>query len=249
MRITENLALIAGLQYGLAGPFDCNVYAIGAPGGLVLIDSGGGVDSALLLERLRWSFPGERAAAILLTHAHPDHAAGAGLLRAALNVPVMAPAASAAMIERADEEAMGLRGGKESGIYPSDFQLAPCPIDRRVSDGERFTPAGLEFEACLVRGHSVDSTVYLATIGGLRHAFVGDVVFYGGVLGLTTAVGSDLAHYRHDLPKLAGLGIDVFCPGHGMFALRDGQKHIDFGIEAIRGNFLPRMIGQWDRIL
>lgn len=249
MRVNDHLAIAAGLQYGLAGPFDCNVYALRAPQGLILIDSGGGVRADLLLDRLHWSFPGESVHTILLTHAHPDHAAGAGLLRARFRAAVAAPALSAGMIELADEEAMGLRAGKEAGIYPPDFQLHPCPIDRRIHDGDSFEIAGLAIEARLVRGHSLDSTVYLATLGGLRYAFAGDVVFYGGVLGLTNAAGADLAHYREDLPKLAALNIDVFCPGHGMFALQAGQKHIDLALEALRGNFLPRMIGQWDRIL
>lgn len=249
MRVTDHLAVVAGLQYGLAGPFDCNVYALRAPEGVVLIDSGGGVDNQRLLARLEWSFPGVRLAAILLTHAHPDHAAGAGFIRAQTGARVFAPAATASSIEQGDEEGMGLKGGKEAGIYPADFQLVPCPIDTRVNDGDVLDVAGIRVEARLIRGHSPDSTAYLLTMADQRHLFSGDILFYGGVLGLINAAGSDLGAYRQDLPNLEHRNIDVFCPGHGMFAIRGGQKHVDLALEGLRENFVPRMIGQWDRIL
>ena len=54
--------------------------------------------------------------------------------------------------------------------------------------------------------------------------------------------------YRADLSKLRGLGVEGLFPGHGLFTLRDGQRHIDLAIEECQKGFLPRQIGQADII-
>jgi hypothetical protein len=54
--------------------------------------------------------------------------------------------------------------------------------------------------------------------------------------------------YRSDLPRLAGLKVDMLLPGHGLFTLKRGQEHLDLAIEKSRQGFLPRLIGQGDAI-
>lgn len=240
--------MAAGLQYGLAGAFDCNVYAVLGPGGVVLIDAGGGVDSERLAERVRWSFPNQPVSGLILTHGHPDHAAGAASIQRTFGCPVYAPALCARAISNGDELALGLTAGKSAGVYPEEFTLQPCPVDRTINDGDTFTLGGLSFLAIRVRGHSPDSTAYLVSVEERRCLFAGDIVFYGGVLGLINAEGSDLAGYRSDFPRLRALDVDSLFPGHGLFTLRGGQRHINAALERIAGNFLPRMVGQWDLI-
>src|SRR5207253_1977789 len=82
--------------------------------------------------------------------------------------------------------------------------------------------AGVEFTAIHVRGHSRDAHCYLARAGGRTWLFSGDVVFYGGVLGLINADGSGMEGYRADIDKLAGLGVEGLFPGHGLFTLCGG---------------------------
>jgi glyoxylase-like metal-dependent hydrolase (beta-lactamase superfamily II) len=246
--ITPRIAMAASLQYGLAGAFDCNVYAIRGPDGVIIIDAGGGVETELLAERVRWCFPDQQVAGLILTHAHPDHAAGAAALREIFACPVFAPAVSAAAVANGDEAAMGLTAGKSAGVYPQDLRLKSCPIDRTIENGDSFPLGGVIFKAIHVRGHSPDSMAYLATIDERKCLFSGDIVFYGGVLGLINAEGSDLAGYRMDLSRLSGLATDALFPGHGLFTLRAGQRHIDAAIERVAGNFVPRTIGQGDSI-
>jgi glyoxylase-like metal-dependent hydrolase (beta-lactamase superfamily II) len=90
-----------------------------------------------------------------------------------------------------------------------------------------------------VQGHTRDSTCFLWEEGGRRALFTGDVVFYSGAIGLINADGSSLEDYRRDLPKLAALGVDMFFPGHSVFVLRNGQKHIDRALKKLQDFVLP----------
>lgn len=244
MRIKNYLAVVASLQFGLAGPSDCHVYALRGPEGVVLIDAGAGTHSHELLHNLRSDLPGCTLTALLLTHAHMDHCGGAASVREATGCAVIAAVPSKAILETGDEEASGLRVAREQGVYPADSRLTPCPVDLTVRDAETFSAAGVEFTAFHVRGHSPDSFCYLTRFSGSPWLFCGDVVFYGGVLGVINAAGSGMSGYRIDLPKLGGLGVEGLFPGHGLFTLRGGQCHLDRAIAEVRKGFLGPQIGQ-----
>ena len=79
---------------------------------------------------------------------------------------------------------------------------------------------------------------------GALACFSADCVFYGGVLGVINAEDSGMQGYSKDLPKLGGLGVDLLLPGHGLFTLKHGQKHIDSAMEGMRRGFLSPQIGQ-----
>jgi glyoxylase-like metal-dependent hydrolase (beta-lactamase superfamily II) len=248
MRVTPRLALVASLQFGLSCPFDCHVWALAAPGGLILIDAGSGLANDALLANLEQDLGTRDVAAILLTHAHPDHAVGAASLRLLTGCEVWTPEPARRWIEEADEQGSGLARARQGGFYPEDLRMRPCPVHRAFVHGERFTVAGQEFRAIHVRGHSEDSFCLLAELDGVRALFSGDAVFYGGLLGLINAPGSTLEGYRADLPRLEKLGVDALLPGHGLFTLRGGQRHIDCALDGLSRNFVPRMIGQGDLI-
>lgn len=244
MLIEDDLALVASMQFGLGGACDCHVYAIRAPDGIVLIDSGSGMDTASLLANLGDHFPDVPVAAVLLTHCHMDHSGGLADLKSLTDCVVLTPDFSRTIIETADEEANGLRVAREFGVYPEELRMKRCRVDDIFTDGETFSIAGLEVTPIHVPGHSVDAFCLL--VGNCL--FSGDVVFYGGVLGLINAEGSDLGGYRSSLHKLGGLGVEALLPSHGLFTLRDGQKHIDTALEQLRKGVVPRMIGQGDLI-
>ncbi|HWQ54998.1 MAG TPA: MBL fold metallo-hydrolase [Bryobacteraceae bacterium] len=244
MRIHDSLAIAASFQFGLAGPLDCHVYVLRAPDGVVLIDAGAGTHTERLLANVRQDFGDVAVRALVLTHCHADHAGGAAEIRRLTGCAVYAPKATRPIVENADEEAMGLRAAREAGVYPAEFRVLPCPVDGVLKDGEKLSIAGLPFTPIHVRGHSRDAFCLLAE----RQLFSGDVLFYGGILGLINAEGSEMAGYRADLHKLAGLAVEGLFPGHGMFTLRGGQRHIDCAIAQAAKGFIPRQVGQWDLI-
>ncbi|GBC76877.1 Metallo-beta-lactamase L1 type 3 [bacterium HR08] len=249
MRITESIYLVGSLQFGLSGPWDCHVYLLKGPEGLVLIDAGGGTHDEQILRNVeREGFDPRDVCALLLTHNHFDHSCGAARLRALTGCRVYLSEVSREQLERGTETDVGLDLAKAMGIYPSDFRYRHCPVDHAVRDGEVIEVGGLRFEAIAVAGHSPDSICYLVELEGRRNLFVGDVLFYGGILGLINFPGSTMEGYRRDLHKLAGLRIDGLFPGHMLFTLRDGQRHIDAALEQCRRGVIPRSIGQFELI-
>jgi hydroxyacylglutathione hydrolase len=246
MRVNENLAIVGSLQFGLSGPWDCHVYALRGPGGIVLIDAGSGTATEQILQNTSTDLSEDKVVALLITHCHFDHCGGAASLRLKTGCSVRAPKVSRMTLEEGDEQAVGLRLARDQGLYPPDTFFQSCPVDAAVSDGEHFTAAGLDFTAIQVRGHSCDMHCYLVHVENRTWLFAGDAVFYGGVLGVINAEGSGMGGYRADLPKLAGLDVQGLFPGHGLFTLKDGQRHLDCAIQQSRKGFLGHQIGQGD---
>ncbi|MPY87039.1 MAG: MBL fold metallo-hydrolase [Luteitalea sp.] len=246
MRIHDSLSLLASMQFGLGGPRDGHVYAVAGPEGGVLVDSGAGTDTGRILQVLAEDLPGLAVRALLLTHYHLDHCGGAAELREATGCEVFGPEPCRFILEQADEAASGLKAARDQGVYPADFRLRACEVTRPIRDGETFTAAGRQFTAIHVRGHCREASCYLTRMDGAAWLFTGDAVFYGGVLGVINAEGSGMDGYRADLHKLGGLGVDGLFPGHGLFTLRNGQRHIDCAITQAAGGFLGRQVGQGD---
>lgn len=247
--ITERLALVASLQFGLGGPFDAHVYALAGRDGVLLIDTGAGTDPEALLANVRRAFGARPIVAACLTHGHMDHGGGAAALRRATGCRVICSTPTRPIVETADEQAAGLARARAQGLYPADARLQPCTVDTALADGEAIVMDDVALTAIHVRGHSVDGCAYLTHVAGVPWLFAGDIVFYGGVLGLVNAEGSDMAGYCADLPKLAGLGIEGLFPGHGLFTLRGGQRHIDRAIGHLGRGFLGPQIGQGEALL
>ena len=248
MLVNDRLALVASLQFGIGSAYDCHVYALRAAEGVVLIDAGSGQATGAMLEELSRVWPGVPVGAVILTHAHPDHACGATPLQAATGCAVYAPDTSLAAVQGGDEHATGLAEARAQGVYPAAMRMLACPAAKPYRAGEALRVCGQEFRPIHVRGHSEDSHCLVTELDGKRLLFSGDALFYGAVLGVINRPDSGMQGYRADLPQLAGLAIDCLLPGHGLFTLARGQRHIDKAIELLAGGFMPRQIGQMDLI-
>lgn len=245
MRLTNEIFVVGGKQLGLSGPWDSHIYLIKGRDGLVMIDAGAGDYVETIAENIQSEgFNPRDINALLITHNHPDHACGAAELRELTGCEVYISAHSRAQLQSGDEHSAGLATAKEMKIYPPDFSYRNCIVDHEVRDQEEIKVAGITFTAIGVEGHSPDSVCYLVELNGKRHLFSGDVLFYGGILGLINFPGSSMSGYRKELKKLSGLKIDGLFPGHMLFTLNGGQEHIDVAIEQCRKSTVPQTIGQ-----
>jgi hydroxyacylglutathione hydrolase len=245
MRITEDIYLVGSLQLGISGRWDSHVYLLKGPDGLVLIDAGGGTDGERIFENIRSEgFDPADIRALLLTHVHFDHSCGAAEIRERTGCKVYISAKTQELLERGTAEDAGLDKAIAKGIYPDWFEFRNCVVDHPVHHGDAIQEGRLEFTAIGVDGHSPDSICYLVEMNGMRNLFIGDVLFYGGVIGLINAPGSTMAGYRQDLSRLAGLNIDGLYPGHYLFTVTDGQRHIDAAIEQFSKGSVPLTVGQ-----
>lgn len=252
MRLSEHIYVVGSEQFGLSHPLDCNCYLIDGGSELGLVDAGLGVGVDDIVENIAAAgFDPRSLKHIVITHSHLGHWGGALQLRAQLGAQVWAPALAAATMSNIDGDP-GIRLNVKFGRYPPDFEPRPCPPDYTFQDGDSLAIGNVQLRAIQVQGHTKDSTCFLFVDGDGRGLFTGDVVFYAGKLGLLNLEGFSLDDYRRDIHKLADLNVDMLLPGHGVFVLRRGQKHIQRAIQKLSDFVMPETFFEtnefmWDR--
>lgn len=195
--------LVAGNPSPMTGP-GTNSYLIGRGGGLLLLDPGPDLPAhrAAILAALE---PGEAIEAILVSHAHADHSAGAAAMAVATGAPVLAfgraeEGRSALMMELATA---GLMVGGE-GV---DTDFAP---DRRVVGGSSISGQWGEVEVIHTPGH-MGGHLCLAYEGVL---FSGDHAM-GWSSSIVSPPDGDMADYMASLRLLLAREWRLMLPGHG----------------------------------
>ena len=161
-----------------------------APAGAIVVDPG--CESPRELDSLLDWLSRERLTpdAVLLTHAHPDHRAGAGELQRRFGIPVY-------MCE-----------AEKSVFTDLDFETTP------LEDGQSLTLAGITFEVIATPGHTPGGVcLYDRADGALM---TGDTLFRG-TIGRTDLPGGDYDKLIVSvMDKVMGRGGDVeIFPGHG----------------------------------
>ncbi|HMN77230.1 MAG TPA: MBL fold metallo-hydrolase [Burkholderiaceae bacterium] len=166
-----------------------------------VIDPGGDLPEVRAeVERL-----GVRLVQILLTHAHIDHAGGAGALARELALPIVGPhPGDQFWIDGLRQQAL------QFGFAPAE----PFAPTRWLHDGDT-VPVGqsvLSVRHC--PGHTPGHVVFYSAEA--KRAFVGDVLFAGSI-GRTDFPGGDHATLIASIVgRLWPMGDDtVFIPGHG----------------------------------
>ena len=143
-----------------------------------------------------------RVVAILVTHPHLDHSAGAPALAAATGAPVLA-------FGGARDGRSALMAGVEGIAGGEGLDLGFAP-DRRLADGEVVAGAGWQLEALWTPGHAA---AHMAFRWG-EALFCGDLVL-GWASTLISPPDGDLSDYMRSLARLQGLGLARLLPAHG----------------------------------
>lgn len=199
----------AVLESLVTGPFQVNVYLLGDldAGQAIVIDPGGGTDVLLrLLAEHRLDLQ-----AIIATHGHIDHVAGAAELRQATGAPLIMHSQARDSLASLPAQALMF------GLPP----IEPPVVDRTVKGGDELRVGGLRLCVRETPGHAPGHVTLVAwavplVSGPLTIVFCGDVVFEGSI-GRTDLPGGDyerlmtsIAEQILSLPDEA-----VLLPGHG----------------------------------
>ncbi len=179
-----------------------NTFLVGQ-GDVVVVDPG--PDDPAHFDAIRAAIGTSRVPAILVTHAHRDHAPLAARLSRTTGAPVLGfgpPEAgrSAVMARLAAEGGLGGGEGVDEGFRP----------DRAISDGQALRFGDLTLDVLHTPGHFA---------GHLAFA-LGDAVFTGDhVLGWASTFVSppdgDVAAFMATCARLRARGDRVFYAGHG----------------------------------
>lgn len=248
VRVAADVAIVGSGELGLSGPIDCHVYLIRTGDGSgVLVDAGAGPDAADISANLREAGVDQGGLqAILLTHAHADHAGGSAALAADWAVPVYTSGPEAAMLRGGSEIELGLVAAKRNGTYPRDYRYRHMDRATVVSDGDTLSFGSARITALVTPGHTAGSVVWLAELPGYRALFTGDTVFAGGLVSVLNLPGSEASAYRSSLPRLAAVSADGFFPGHGTFAVSGGMRHVHLAAERLLSSVIPNYaIPRW----
>jgi glyoxylase-like metal-dependent hydrolase (beta-lactamase superfamily II) len=239
VRLAERVYLVGSGRLGcaLTDDYDCNVYAIDGGDEIALIDAGGGRATAEIVANLRRDgLDPTRVRHLLLTHAHGDHAAGALSVREAFpGLRVAASPETAAWVRDGDERAISLDVARVAGLYPADFAFPPCPVDAVLGDGDEVKVGDLRLRSVETPGHADGHLAFLWE----QSLFVGDALFFGGRVSLQKTWDCSVQKTIATVERLAAMKWDAFFPGHLTFSLRDGHRHADVAMRAIRQLGVP----------
>lgn len=161
-----------------------------------------GPDDARHLEALRAAVGGRKVEAILLTHTHRDHSAGAAALKRETGAPLWFAGPHRLSRRPRLSELSTL-------VWSSDRRLTP---DRSLGDGETFAVGGIELTAIATPGHCSNHLCF--GIGGTEWMLSGDHIM-GWNSTLVAPPDGSMGDYLSSLRKVIALPYAHYLPAHG----------------------------------
>jgi hydroxyacylglutathione hydrolase len=180
---------------------NCSIIKCLSTGKAAIVDPGGDVERVLgAVEKMEATVE-----KVILTHAHMDHCAAAGVLREQLEVPIEGPH---------EEDRFWLEQLPEvcrmSGFPPAEAFVP----DRWLVQGDTVTVGEQLLQVIHCPGHTPGHVVFLYQ--PQKVAWVGDVLFQGSIGRTDFPRGNHEELLASIRDKLFPLGDDItFIPGHG----------------------------------
>lgn len=229
MQLLPGLYQISGSLSGLSGsqvekPFSvCNSYALKVGSDIILVDCG--TDASWPeTERIMqmWGLDSSKICALLLTHAHYDHAQASHLLKEK-GVPIYAHQQTALAIASGDHRCCGY-------LYHAEF--SPVTADVILQDQQSITISGLSIQALHLPGHTLGCTSYLVDWEGKKILFTGDVIgtLGYGHFGWDGSIDFDKKLYLKSLLRLVDIPFDVMLPGHGLCSFHNPKQRVEVSL-------------------
>jgi glyoxylase-like metal-dependent hydrolase (beta-lactamase superfamily II) len=150
---------------------------------------------------------------IINTHGHPDHTCGNGILKRAIDAPILIHQLDAHLLS--DE---GKKRGLAFGI-PVDSPIA----DANLKENEPVSFGKVKLRVLHTPGHSPGSI----SLVGSQAVFTGDTLFAGS-MGRVDLPGGSLPEIRKSLQKLVALPSNLIVyPGHGPKSTIEREKNFN----------------------
>jgi hydroxyacylglutathione hydrolase len=241
VRLHENVTLVGSGELGLSHYLDCHTYLLHSDREYALIDAGSGAQPERITGNLRAALGESSLEYLLLTHCHGDHAGGVVAVQNGWSTKVASSEWELQMLESGSDDDLGLTQARFAGTYPPDYSVAHTRGDLVLQHGSTLMLGRLTIRALFTPGHTRGSVCYHVTTPTGALLFSGDTVFWGGLIQLLNTPGSEISDYRQGVQVLAGLDVECLFPGHGLWALRNGQAHIDKMLYYFRRSAVPPM--------
>lgn len=245
MKILDDIFIVGGGDFGigLTNPLDCNVYLIDGKEEAVLIDSGVGDETGRIIEKIKdTDIPLEKITKLFLTHAHLDHSGGTAYLKEKLGLKIFISEIDSVYLENGDEESIGLKTAKESGVYPESYKLTPTKVDKVLKNRDIVQIGKYTIQAFDTPGHSKGSLCYYLLGHEKKVLFTGDTLFLRGKLSLLNLPDSSLQDYKIGIKNITSLEVDSLIPSHYGFTVNNGDVHIKLASEALSKMEIPPLI-------
>ncbi len=198
--------------------FDVNLYLVTSERAL-LLDTGTGLQSNVIAERVLSRLGKLPLSYIVLTHRHIDHVGGARALSDSLGpVPQIS-----------EDDAPPLVDGDQRSMGAILFGLSvePQKVDV-IQYGQMIDLGGASLRVIHTPGHTVGGISLLGDDGSL---FTGDTAFSYGGIGRWDLDTGDFPQLLSSLKMLNDLDVENLFPGHGPPIDGDAKSHLHLALE------------------